>query len=39
LSNALEYRVVPWLHGLESSLELWHDTLADMPPAKTASLA
>ena len=28
LSNALEYRVLPWLHGLESSLELWHETLA-----------
>jgi hypothetical protein len=28
LSNALEYRVIPWLQGLETSLELWHDTLA-----------
>ena len=28
LSNALEYRVLPWLHGLESSLELWHETLS-----------
>jgi hypothetical protein len=28
LSNALEYRVLPWLHGMETSLELWHDTLA-----------
>src|SRR5438105_3691842 len=28
LSNTLEYRVLPWLHGLESSLELWHETLA-----------
>jgi len=27
LSNALEYRVMPWLHGLETSLELWRDTL------------
>jgi hypothetical protein len=27
LSNALEYRVLPWLHGLETSLALWHDTL------------
>ena len=28
LSNALEYRVIPWLQGLQTSLELWHDTLA-----------
>jgi hypothetical protein len=28
LSNALEYRVLPWLHGLESSLGLWHETLS-----------
>ena len=28
VSNALEYRVMPWLHGLENSLELWHETLA-----------
>ena len=28
LSNALEYRVLPWLHGLESSLELWHETIS-----------
>ena len=28
LSNALEYRVLPWLHGLGTSLELWHDTLS-----------
>jgi hypothetical protein len=27
LSIALEYRVLPWLHGLETSLELWHQTL------------
>lgn len=27
LSDALEYRVLPWLQGLQSSLELWHDTL------------
>lgn len=31
LSNSLEYRVLPWLHGLETSLELWHDTLATTP--------
>lgn len=34
LSNALEYRVLPWLQGLQSSLELWHETLAarmDLP--------
>ncbi|HLH52389.1 MAG TPA: hypothetical protein VKY92_02045 [Verrucomicrobiae bacterium] len=31
LSNALEYRVLPWLNGLETSLELWHDTLASKP--------
>ena len=31
LSNALEYRVLPWLHGLETSLELWHETLASKP--------
>ena len=31
LSNALEYRVVPWLNGLETSLELWHETLAMKP--------
>ncbi len=28
LSNALEYRVMPWLQGLQTSLELWHETLA-----------
>ena len=28
LSNALEYRVLPWLHGMESSLELWHETIS-----------
>jgi len=28
LSNALENRVLPWLHGLQTSLELWHDTLS-----------
>jgi hypothetical protein len=28
LSNALEYRVIPWLHGLQTSLELWHETLS-----------
>ena len=28
LSDALEYRVLPWLQGLQSSLELWHETLA-----------
>lgn len=28
VSNALECRVLPWLHGFETSLELWHDTLA-----------
>lgn len=28
LSNALEQRVLPWLRGLQSSLELWHETLA-----------
>ncbi len=27
LSNALEYRVLPWLDGLQTSLELWHTTL------------
>jgi len=27
LSNALETRVMPWLQGLETSLELWRDTL------------
>jgi hypothetical protein len=27
LSNALEYRVLPWLEGLESSLDLWQTTL------------
>lgn len=27
LSNALEYRVLPWLEGLETSLDLWHVTL------------
>jgi len=27
LSNALEYRVLPWLDGLQNSLELWHTTL------------
>jgi hypothetical protein len=28
LSNALESRVLPWLYGLQTSLELWHETLA-----------
>jgi hypothetical protein len=28
LSNALEFRVMPWLHGLQTSLELWQETLA-----------
>jgi hypothetical protein len=28
LSNALEHRVLPWLNGLLTSLELWHETLA-----------
>ncbi|HYG35909.1 MAG TPA: hypothetical protein VEC99_14050 [Clostridia bacterium] len=27
LSNALEHRVLPWLCGLQASLELWHETL------------
>jgi hypothetical protein len=27
LSNALEYRVLPWLEGLETLLELWHTNL------------
>lgn len=31
LSNALEYRVLPWLNGLETSLEFWHETLAMKP--------
>ena len=31
LSNALEYRVLPWLQGLDTSLELWHETLASKP--------
>ncbi len=31
LSNALEQRVLPWLNGLRSSLELWHETLATRP--------
>jgi len=31
LSNALEYRVLPWLQGLQTSLELWHETLATKP--------
>lgn len=33
LSNALEGRVLPWLHGLQTSLELWHETLSP-PTAK-----
>lgn len=28
LSDALERRVLPWLQGLETSLELWHEMLA-----------
>src|SRR6516164_2585023 len=28
LSNALERRVLPWLEGLQSTLELWHDNLS-----------
>jgi hypothetical protein len=28
LSNALEHRVLPWLHGLQTSLDLWQETLA-----------
>lgn len=31
LSNALEYRVLPWLQGLQTSLDLWHETLASKP--------
>ena len=27
ISNALEYRVLPWLDGLEASLDLWQVTL------------
>jgi hypothetical protein len=27
LSNALEFRVIPWVQGLETSLELWRDSL------------
>lgn len=37
LSNALEYRVLPWLHGLQTSLELWHETLATTPQLQEAS--
>ncbi len=28
LSTALEQRVLPWLHNLQRSLELWHETLS-----------
>ena len=27
LSNALEYRALPWLENLHNSLELWHQTM------------
>jgi hypothetical protein len=36
LSNALESRVLPWLNALESSLELWHETLS-ISPLRTCS--
>ena len=39
LSTALESRVLPWLHGLETSLELWHETLAIKPPVAITALA
>jgi len=39
LSTALESRVLPWLQGLETSLELWHETLAIKPPANLTALA
>jgi len=32
LSNALEGRVLPCLHGLQTSLELWHETLSPPTP-------
>jgi hypothetical protein len=28
LSNALEQRVLPWLEGLQTTLELWHSNLS-----------
>lgn len=31
LSNALEYRVLPWLDGLQASLDLWQITLLSSP--------
>jgi hypothetical protein len=45
LSNALEYRVLPWLEGLETSLELWQLTLlakqqaACQPPCPTPKIS
>ncbi len=45
LSDALETRVLPWLHNLQRSLELWHETLSlaeqvcptsALPPASLA---
>jgi hypothetical protein len=36
LSNSLECRVLPWLHGLETSLEVWHDALATHPERSEA---
>jgi hypothetical protein len=39
LSTALESRVLAWLHGLETSLELWHETLAIKPAANVTALA
>jgi hypothetical protein len=39
LATALEGRVLPWLHGLETSLELWHGTLAIKPSLDMTALA
>ncbi len=39
LSTVLECRVLPWLHGLETSLELWHGTLALKPSVDITALA
>jgi len=38
LSSALEGRVLPWLHGLQTSLELWHETLSPPTPKQLAEI-
>jgi hypothetical protein len=39
LSNALESRVLPWLNGLQSSLQLWLETLCFETPNQLAPIS